>query len=119
MPGQLPMAEGRVTGGQRLLKIEFAVVGSKAKGLYNIPQLARTQPESSMSGDPPLPKRHRHAPIATVLQLTAQEPKATALDPTVQEFKGACQNRGCSLTWHAPNRGQYSHCNGTYVYQYR
>ena len=103
-----------------LVKIVFAVAGSKAKSLYDILQVARTQPKHSTSGGLLLPKRHRCAQTimvlsltaqeleATVSDLSAQEHEATALDPTDQEFEGAYQNRGHSLTCPQSHRGQYT-----------
>ena len=60
----------------------------KVENLYDVLKLVRTWPEPSMSGGPSLPKRHRHVPRATVSNPTAQELKATAPDPIVQEYEG-------------------------------
>ena len=49
-----------------LQKGEFLVARSKAKGLYNILHVARTQPEPSTSVDPPPPKKCRLVSTATV-----------------------------------------------------
>ena len=83
MSGQLPVSGGRapatwcgVSGSQR----PFAVAGSKAKSFYNVLQVARTQSVPSTLGVPPLSKRCRCAPTATVLSPTAQELEATASD---------------------------------------
>ena len=48
-------------------------------------------------------------PAVTVLSLTAQEPKATALNPSVQELKGACQSKRPLLTSPPTQGTQYTH----------
>ena len=85
------------------------MVRLKAKSLYDILLVARTQQEPSTSGGLPLPIKHRHAPTAKILSLTAQELKimasdlsaqeggATALDPTAQEFEGCIVRTGVPL----------------------
>ena len=134
MSGQLPVVGGgapvagsRVPGGQRPPEIAFAVAGLKAENLYDIPQVARTQPEPSMSGSWPLPKRCRHAPAA-VLSLTARDLEATAPDPsaqehkvtapyqTVQEFEGGMSEQ-IALNCLSPHRGQYTCWDGANAYQ--
>ena len=107
------------------------VAGSKAESLYDVLQVARTWPKPSTSDGPPLPKRHRHAPNAMISSLTAQELKAmasdlsaqehraTTLDMTAQEIKGACQNRGPSLTCLTPHRCSYTYWDGTYACQHK
>ena len=62
-----------------LQQVDFVVARLKAEGLYNIPQGAISQPEPSMCVALPPPKMHRWVPTATVLHLTAQEAKASAL----------------------------------------
>ena len=111
MSGQLTVVGGRapVTRGKAtkdLQKVEFVVAGLKAKHLYNILQVARTQPEPFMSVGPPLPQMHRCAPTtkvsshivqepeATVSEPSAQGNKATAPDLTVQEFEGDISEQG-------------------------
>ena len=62
------------------------VAQSRAKNLYNVLQEARTQPEPTISGGLPLPKRHRHAPTTMVSNLTAQQ------------FEGGMSEQGAPLT---------------------
>ena len=54
-------------------QMEFAVVGSGAKGIYDLLQGAITQPDPSVSVGPPLPKRCKWVAFATVSSSTAQD----------------------------------------------
>ena len=76
----------------------FAVPRLETDGLHDLLQGIMTQPDLSKPVGLPLLKRHRWVHPATVLTPLTQEPKATASIPLVQEFEGAHQSRGSSLS---------------------
>ena len=75
-----------------LEKIEVAVAGSEAEGLYGL--LRGTISHSSMSCGPTLPRRAHHTPITTISHPPPQEPKGAvpeASDPVTEGVKQALE----------------------------
>ena len=63
-----------------LQKVEIAVAGSEAEGLYGL--LGGALSHSSMSSAPPPPKRHCQAPTTTVSKPSPQESKNVKPKPS-------------------------------------
>ena len=102
-----------------LKKSEFALAWLQAKKLYDVLQVARTWPKSSITGGPLLPKRYRCMPTATVSNLTAQELETMVLDLTVQDCEGCMLEQEDLLVCPIPHQGQYTCWDGTHVYQHK
>ena len=82
-----------------LQKIESAVSGSEVEGLYGL--LRGAVSHSPMSSIPLPPKKHHHAPTATISKLLPQEPKETVPEvsiPVVKEVELASEAPSSAAT---------------------
>ena len=69
-----------------LQKVQVALAGSEAEGLYRLLRGALSQ--SSLSSAPPLPKRCHHAPTATISKSLPQESEGIKPEPSAPVAEG-------------------------------
>ena len=74
-----------------LQKVELAVAGSEAEGLYRLLQGALSHSSASMA-QPPV-KRHQQPPTATVSKPSPQESEHIDLESSAPIAEGVCRSR--------------------------